>query len=88
MKRVFKWMANVHRTQRGFTLIELLIATTILGILASIAVPVTTQFIGSADAKAREIERDGVHERLEPIAAAQFAQDLKKARATEGVIKT
>lgn len=53
MKRILK---RFRYGEKGFTLIELLVVIAILGILAAIAVPNVSKFIGSGQTEALETE--------------------------------
>ena len=57
MKRFFQ---HLRSGNRGFTLIELLVAVAILGVLAAVAVPNVSKFIGSGKTEAMQTELHNV----------------------------
>jgi len=61
---LFKWM---HRGQRGFTLVELLVVIAILGVIAAVAIPNITRFMGSGEEEAQAAE---LHNVLVAVSAA------------------
>ena len=53
MKRLFK---SFRYGQKGFTLVELLVVIAILGILAAVAIPNVTKFMGSGKSESAKTE--------------------------------
>jgi len=50
----------LRRGQKGFTLIELLVVIAILGVIAAVAIPNITQFMGSGETEAAAAELHNV----------------------------
>jgi len=50
----------LHRGQKGFTLVELLVVIAILGVIAAVAIPNITQFVGSGKTEAMAAEKHNV----------------------------
>jgi len=46
----------LHRGEKGFTLIELLVVISILGVIAAVAIPNITKFMGSGKSEAAKTE--------------------------------
>ena len=64
-----------QKHQKGFTLIELLVVIAILGVIAAVAVPNITQFMGSGETEAAEAE---MHNVIVAISAA-MSEDANHA---------
>ena len=50
----------LHRGQKGFTLIELLVVIAILGVIAAVAIPNITQFMGAGEDESKNAEKHNV----------------------------
>ena len=50
----------LHRGEKGFTLIELLVVIAILGVIAAVAVPNVTKFMGRGETEAKAAELHNV----------------------------
>jgi type IV pilus assembly protein PilA len=67
-----------QKHQKGFTLIELLVVIAILGVIAAVAVPNITKFMGSGETEAAEAE---MHNVIVAISAA-MSEDANHACGT------
>jgi len=68
----------LRRGQKGFTLIELLVVIAILGVIAAVAIPNITQFMGAGEEEARLAELHNV----QVAASAALYQATVDANAT------
>jgi type IV pilus assembly protein PilA len=85
MVKRFKWfMGQFKYGEKGFTLIELLVVVAILGVLAAVAIPNVTKFIGTGDLAAAQTEAATVNTAL----GAYFADNHPVIAMADGVVNT
>jgi type IV pilus assembly protein PilA len=70
--------------QKGFTLIELLVVVAILGVLAAVAIPNVSKFIGTGNLAAAQTEAATANTAL----AAYFADGHPMIAMADGVVNT
>ena len=75
MKKILRKFRN---GEKGFTLIELLVVIAILGVLAAVAVPNISSFLGTGEAEAQETE---LHNVQTALLAAMVEEDLTSVTA-------
>ncbi len=73
-------MKKFFKSQKGFSLIELLVVIAILGVLAAIAVPNVSRFLGVGKAEAASTELSNVQASVD-----QMMVDTKVSTLTVGV---
>jgi type IV pilus assembly protein PilA len=73
-----KFLKKFRYGEKGFTLIELLVVIAILGVLAAVAVPNISSFLGQGETEARETELHNVETAL---LAAMVDEDLTSVTA-------
>ena len=71
-----------QKHQKGFTLIELLVVIAILGVIAAVAVPNITQFMGAGEEEAKLAEQHNV----QVAVAAAMADSSSSTVSTPGTL--
>jgi prepilin-type N-terminal cleavage/methylation domain-containing protein len=80
LKRLFK---EFKYGEKGFTLIELLVVIAILGVLAAVAVPNISKFIGSGKTEANATELSTVQTAVVAMMADAKAANIDQADGTQ-----
>ena len=75
-------MRKILKGQRGFTLIELLVAVGIVAIIAGVAIPMVTRFIGTAEQSAEVAELTTVQTAVDAMMTDKLLADLGPTNCT------
>jgi len=60
----------ITKGRRGFTLVELIVVIAILGVLAAVAVPLVTNFLGNAKSRAYDAEKERIQDAVDAFFSA------------------